>query len=102
MSTSVLRYAPPVLPDVLSRYPTLLPPLSKSSAWTAPGSVHALPPNALAVPEPDEVEEDEEEPLLSKLRYERFPTNPYEPFESNRTRISWTPASRDTVVPRSR
>src|SRR6266550_637574 len=42
-STSVDRYAPPLLPPVVSWYSTPSPPLSKFAARTIPGIGNAVP-----------------------------------------------------------
>src|SRR5256885_16334262 len=47
MSTSLLRYAAPALPALVSWYATPSPPLSKFSACTMPGSDAGVPPKGV-------------------------------------------------------
>src|SRR5215470_11724022 len=51
MSTSVVRYAPPLLPAVVSWYATPSPPLSKFAASTRPGIATGVPLNGASPPD---------------------------------------------------
>src|SRR5262252_1063925 len=67
MSTSVARYAPPLLPDVVSWYATPSPPLSKFAASTSPGTAAGVPVNGANAPVPADDAEPSPEPTTTVL-----------------------------------
>src|ERR1043165_9415556 len=95
MSTSVDRYAPVLLPCVVSWYATPSPPLSKFSACIVPGRAIGVPVYGVEV---DGLGVDD----AAKVIAPKLPTPPVAPTESMTTRTTCTPAASVTVFVRLR